>query len=69
MNLVNIDPEEAQRKAEERERKLREREERERLKREKEREEREERENKEYGERKCVHSPLSTLIESPCLSF
>ena len=41
MNLVNIDPEEVQRKAEERERKRREREERERLKREKERQERE----------------------------
>lgn len=47
MNLVNIDPEEAQRKAEERERKLQERKERERLKRERERQEREERENKE----------------------
>lgn len=52
MNLVNIDPEEAQRKAEERERKRREREERERLKQEKEREEREnkERENREDTE-------------------
>lgn len=47
MNLVNIDTEEVQRKAEERERKKREREERERLKREKEREAREGRENKE----------------------
>ena len=47
MNLVNIDPEEAQRKAEERERKLQERQERERLKREREGQEREERENKE----------------------
>ena len=50
MNLVNIDPEEAQRKAEERERKQREREERERLKREREREEREERESRENTE-------------------
>ena len=41
MNLVNIDPEEAQRKAEERERKRREREERNRLKREQEQKERE----------------------------
>jgi PTH1 family peptidyl-tRNA hydrolase len=41
MNLVNMDPEEVQRKAEERERKRREREERERLKREQERQERE----------------------------
>ncbi len=43
MNLVNMDPEEVQRKAEERERKRREREERERLKREQEH--REENEN------------------------
>jgi len=49
MNLVNIDPEEVQRKAEERERKRREREEREKLKREKEREERENVENPETG--------------------
>src|SRR5579859_8103412 len=47
MNLVNIDPEEAQRKAEERERKLQERKERERLKRERERQEREHLENEE----------------------
>jgi PTH1 family peptidyl-tRNA hydrolase len=45
MNLVNLDPEEVQRKAEERERKRREREERERLKREKEQEESEKRED------------------------
>ncbi len=41
MNLVNADPEEAQRKAEEKLKRQKEREERERLKREKEREERE----------------------------
>lgn len=46
MNLVNIDPEEVQRKAEERELRRREREERERLKREKE----QERENSENGD-------------------
>ena len=45
MNLVNMDPEEVQRKAEERERKRREREERERLKREQERENEEDAEN------------------------
>ena len=47
MNLVNMDPEEAQRKEEERQRKLRDREERQKLKREKEREESE---NKGYAE-------------------
>jgi PTH1 family peptidyl-tRNA hydrolase len=45
MNLVNMDPEEVQRKAEERERKRREREERERLKREQEGENKEDAEN------------------------
>jgi PTH1 family peptidyl-tRNA hydrolase len=49
MNLVNVDPEEVQRKAEERERKRREREERERLKREKERQERERENGEENG--------------------
>lgn len=47
MNLVNMDPEEVQRKAEERERLRREREERARLKREQEREERENEEDNE----------------------
>lgn len=49
MNLVNMDPEEVQRKAEERERKRREREERERLKREQERQDGENGENPETG--------------------
>lgn len=49
MNLVNMDPEEVQRKAEERERKRREREERERLKREQEGKEGENGEEKENG--------------------
>src|SRR5690348_7442436 len=49
MNLVNVDPEEVQRKAEERERKRREREERNRLKREQEQKERENGENPETG--------------------
>lgn len=53
MNLVNADPEEAQRKAEEKLKRQQEREERERLKREKEREERERLEReKERGESK-----------------
>jgi peptidyl-tRNA hydrolase, PTH1 family len=50
MNLVNADPEEAQRKAEEQEQRRREREERKRLKREKEREEGENKEDPESGD-------------------
>jgi PTH1 family peptidyl-tRNA hydrolase len=50
MNLVNMDPEEVQRKAEEKLKRQKEREERERLKREKEREERENKEDSESGD-------------------